>query len=155
MHSIESWKLLETHGRLWKLMKASIILWNPMKVIRNSKEPFVRPKELFWNRGTHRHTHAQTHISLYWVALCATNYSYYYIFTYIQRWCVFLQRKIGRKMKRKPVIWFNVSTDSLTGRFLVLTKTWMASAVLLSPTRRSHFAPSLLIKPHWHRSWSK
>ena len=60
MHSIESWKLLETHGRLWKLMKASIILWNPMKVIRNSKEPVVRPKQLIWNGGTDTQTHRQT-----------------------------------------------------------------------------------------------
>ena len=60
MHSIESWKLLETHGRLWKLMKASIILWNHMKVIRNSKEPFVRPKQLIWNGGTDTQTHTQT-----------------------------------------------------------------------------------------------
>ena len=75
MHWIESngtyWKLLEAHGRLWKLMKAwtTICIWNPMEAIRNSKESFVRPKELIWNGGTYIHTHRP----LYWVALCATN----------------------------------------------------------------------------------
>ena len=32
-----------------------------MKVIRNSKEPFVRPKQLIWNGGTYRQTDRQTH----------------------------------------------------------------------------------------------
>ena len=33
---------------------------NPMEVLRNSKEPFVRPKQLIWNGGTYRQTHRQT-----------------------------------------------------------------------------------------------
>ena len=32
-----------------------------MKVIKNSKETFVRPKQLIWNGGTDRHTDTQTH----------------------------------------------------------------------------------------------
>ena len=64
MHSIESngtyWELIEAHGRLWKLMNDLIIIWNPMEVTRNSKEPFVRPKQLIWNGGTDRQTDTHT-----------------------------------------------------------------------------------------------
>ena len=32
-----------------------------MEAIRNSKESFVRPKQLIWYGGTDRQTHTQTH----------------------------------------------------------------------------------------------
>ena len=60
MHSIESngtyWKLLGAHGRLGKLMEDWTTIWNPLEVIRNSKELFVRPNQLIWYGGTDRQT---------------------------------------------------------------------------------------------------
>ena len=41
-------------------MKALLIIWIPMEVIKNSKEPFVKPKHLIWNGGTDRQTDTQT-----------------------------------------------------------------------------------------------
>ena len=41
-------------------MKALMIIWIPMEVIKNSKEPFVKPKHLIWNGGTDRQTHRHT-----------------------------------------------------------------------------------------------
>ena len=41
-------------------MKALMIIWIPMEVIKNSKEPFVKPKHLIWNGGTDRHTDRHT-----------------------------------------------------------------------------------------------
>ena len=35
-------------------------IWNLIKVIRNSKKEFVRPKQLIWTGGTDRQTHTQT-----------------------------------------------------------------------------------------------
>ena len=41
-------------------MKALLIIWIPMEVIKNSKEPFVKPKHLIWNGGTDTQTDRQT-----------------------------------------------------------------------------------------------
>ena len=51
---------MEAHGCLWKLMEALITIWNPMEVIKNSKETFVRLQQLIWNGGTDRQTDTQT-----------------------------------------------------------------------------------------------
>ena len=36
------------------------IIWNPMEVIKNSKETFVRLQQLIWNGGTDTQTDRQT-----------------------------------------------------------------------------------------------
>ena len=41
-----------------------------MDIIRNSKEEYLRLKQLNWNGGTETHTDTQTDRPLYWVALC-------------------------------------------------------------------------------------